>query len=46
MNNFTLSVQIPGEWGRHVRTIVITIVIVVAVAYELNVSGLPWMPRV
>ncbi|WP_406314564.1 hypothetical protein OHA77_39775 [Streptosporangium sp. NBC_01639] len=32
MSSFTLSVRIPGEWGRYVRTVVITIVILVLAA--------------
>ncbi|MFC4900016.1 hypothetical protein ACFQVD_37175 [Streptosporangium amethystogenes subsp. fukuiense] len=43
MSNFSLSVRIPGEWGRHMRTIVITVVIVVAVAYGVDMSVLPFL---
>ncbi|MEV8634227.1 hypothetical protein AB0395_21485 [Streptosporangium sp. NPDC051023] len=43
MSNFTLSVQVPGEWGRHVQTIVITVVIVIlaALGTEINLPVSP-----
>ncbi|MFG1682881.1 hypothetical protein ACGFNP_22135 [Nonomuraea sp. NPDC049269] len=39
MSNFSLSVQVPGEWGRHV---VIMIVIVIAVTLGVDVADVPF----
>ncbi|WP_281249857.1 hypothetical protein [Streptosporangium canum] len=39
-------VSVPESWGQHVRTIVIAVVIVVAVAYGVDLSGVPYFPRV
>lgn len=38
MSNFTLSVQVPGEWGRHVHTIIITVVIVILAALGMEIN--------
>lgn len=43
--HFECVVRVPASWGRYVRTIVVTVVIVVGVAYGLDVSALPWAPR-
>lgn len=37
-----VSVTIPASWGRHVRTVVIAIVIVIAIAYGVDLP----LPRV
>ncbi|MFI6637176.1 hypothetical protein ACIBI7_50545 [Nonomuraea fuscirosea] len=39
--NCSLSISIPHSWGPHVRAVVITIVIVVAVLLGVDFSLLP-----
>ncbi|WP_371785533.1 hypothetical protein [Streptosporangium subroseum] len=43
--HYEMSVKLPESAGLHVRRIIITIVIVVAVAYGVDLSVLPWFPR-
>ena len=40
VSNFSLFVQVPGEWGKHVGVLVIMIVIIIAVT--LDVADLPF----
>ncbi|MEV6154762.1 hypothetical protein AB0L53_30925 [Nonomuraea sp. NPDC052129] len=40
VSNFSLFVQVSGEWGKHVGVLVIMIVIIIAVT--LDVADLPF----
>ncbi|MFI6536709.1 hypothetical protein ACIBHY_29955 [Nonomuraea sp. NPDC050547] len=39
---FNLSISVPAEWGKHLKVVIITIVIVVAVALGVDINGLPF----
>ncbi|MGW0447161.1 hypothetical protein ACWDWV_17550 [Streptosporangium sandarakinum] len=41
---FRWTVEIPESWGRHLRVVVITIVIVLGAAYGVDLGALPF-PR-
>ncbi|GAA3443264.1 hypothetical protein [Planomonospora venezuelensis] len=38
MSNFTLCVQIPGEWGQYLRTTVVIVVVLVLSALGMEVQ--------
>ncbi|MEV0593167.1 hypothetical protein [Nonomuraea cavernae] len=38
--NVTFSIRIPGEWGPHVRTVIVIVVILVAMAAGVDVASL------
>ncbi|WP_276615631.1 hypothetical protein [Nonomuraea basaltis] len=40
--NISLNVRVPAEWGPHIRTVIVTIVIVVAAMLGADVTGLPF----
>ncbi|GGK94349.1 hypothetical protein Ppa06_64780 [Planomonospora parontospora subsp. parontospora] len=40
-----IELSMPESWGRHVRTIIIAIVIVVALAYGVDLGAFPYFPR-
>ncbi|WP_433512338.1 hypothetical protein ACQP2T_52740 [Nonomuraea sp. CA-143628] len=42
MSNFSLFVQVPGEWGKHVGVLVFMIVIIIAVTLGADAADLPF----
>ncbi|MGJ6969857.1 hypothetical protein ACSDR0_49095 [Streptosporangium sp. G11] len=38
MSNFTLSVQVPGEWGRYLRTTVVIVVVLLLSALGMEIQ--------
>lgn len=41
--SISLCVRVPTEWGPHIRAVVITIVIVVALLLGADVANLPFL---